>query len=70
MAVALVHRRLAEIPQYPRKRQHHGGLAGAADMIVADAEYGYSGIESLALQAMTGDCAIDRGERRQEVRHP
>jgi len=41
-------------------------LAGAADMIVANAKHGNAGVKPLALQAPCGDHAIECAERRQQ----
>src|SRR6267142_2358284 len=57
-------RRLAEVAQHPGESQHHRRLAGAADMIVADAKHGDAGIETLALQSPRRHRAIERAERQ------
>ena len=61
-------RRLAEIAQYFGEGQNHRGLAGAADMIVADAKHGDAGIKTLALQSPCCDRAIERAERHKQAR--
>ena len=45
IAAAEHHRRLAEIAQQSGQRQHRRRLAGAADVIIADAEHGDAGVE-------------------------
>ena len=70
IAAAEHDRRLAELAQQLRQRQHGRRLAGAADMIVADAEHGNAGMQSLALQAPRRDRAIERAERPQQMRVP
>ena len=55
IAAAEHDRRLAEIAQQPGQRQHRRGLAGAADMIIADAEHGNAGIKPLALHPLGRD---------------
>ena len=52
IAAAEHHRRLAEFAQQLRQRQHRRGLAGAADVIIADAKHGDAGVEPLALQSL------------------
>ncbi len=59
-------RRLAEIAQQLGQRQHRRRLAGAADVIIADADHGNAGLKSLALHALRGDQAIERAERHQQ----
>ena len=68
IAAAEHDRRLAEFAQQLRQRQHGRRLAGAADVIIADAEHRNAGIQSPALQALCGDGAIERGERLQQMR--
>src|SRR6202171_5136249 len=46
------HRRLAEIAQQFCQRQHRRRLAGAADMIIADAEHGDARLQTFALPAL------------------
>ena len=65
IAAAEHHRRLAEIAQQLGQRQHRRGLAGAADVIIADAKHGDAGVKALALQSLAGDQAIDGAERHQ-----
>ena len=67
IAAAEHDRRLAEIAQQLGERQHRRGLAGAADVIIADAKHGDAGIETLALQAQACDQAIEGAERRSAV---
>ena len=45
-------------------------LAGAADMIITDANHGNAGIKTLAPQPPACDQAIDRAERHQQSRYP
>ena len=47
IAAAEHHGRFAEIAQQLRQRQHGRRLAGAADVIIADAEHGDAGIQPL-----------------------
>ena len=68
IAAAEHDRRLAHLAQQPGQRQHGRGLAGAADMIVADAQHRDAGVEAAALHALAGDEAIERAERRQQQR--
>ena len=68
IAAAEHDRRFAEVAQQLRKRQHGRRLAGAADMVVADAEHGNAGMQPPALQAPRRDGAIERAERSQEMR--
>ena len=62
IAAAEHHRGLTEIAQQVCERQHRGGLAGAADMIVADAQHGNAGVKTLALHALAGDQTVECGE--------
>src|SRR6476661_4241489 len=62
--------RLAEIAQYLHQRQHRRGLAGAADMIIADAEHGDANVKTLALQSPACDQPVKGAERHQQQRYP
>src|SRR6185312_14488571 len=68
IATAQYDGRLAKLAQQLCQRQHGRRLAGAADVIIADAEHRNAGLQSPALQALCGDGAIERGERFQEMR--
>src|SRR6185312_17048434 len=68
IATAQYDRRLAKLAQQLRQRQHGRRLAGAANVIIADAEHRNAGIQSPPLQALCGDGAIECGERFQEMR--
>ena len=59
IAAAEHHRRLAEIAQQLGQRQHRRGLAGAADVIIADAKHGNAGVKTLALQALARNQAVE-----------
>src|SRR6202000_1584683 len=60
--------RLAERAQDPHQRKHGRCLAGAAEMIVADAKHGNAGIDALLAQTPRRDRAIERAERPEQMR--
>ncbi|MGY3123459.1 hypothetical protein ACVWXQ_007396 [Bradyrhizobium sp. S3.14.4] len=57
------HRRLAELAQQLCQCEHGRRLAGAADMVVADADHGDAGVKALAQHAPFGDRAIEQAQR-------
>ncbi len=59
-------RRFAEIAQQFCERQHRRRLAGAADVVVADAKHGDAGIKALAPHSPARNHAIEGAERRQQ----
>ena len=57
--------RFAEVAHDRCQRLDRRRLAGAADMVVADAEHGDAGVEPVPPQAFRGDGAVKRAKRPQ-----
>src|SRR5579883_2301113 len=68
VAAAEHDRPLAELAEDVCQRQHGRGLAGAAEMIVADADHRHAGLKALALHALGRNRAIERAERPEQTR--
>lgn len=57
---------LAQFAQEMHQRQYARRLAGAADMIIADADHRNAGIGTRLLHPLRGDGTVERGDGRQQ----